>query len=273
MGRSRKNKKQTNLDVAILTCGLVEPQVFDSCILSVMREAGGIANIYIYINGAPKDATFVKETLGRYPEIKIKQTTERVGFPAGANRTIRSGSSPYFLFVTDDIILHEGSVSRLLERMESDKKIAICGMKLIFPEDSQSPERPAGRVQHIGHSVDIRGEITHPLMGWKPENPKCNISREVLSVTGGVFMARRDAFIRAGGFFEGYGLGYFEDVDLCLSVRQLEYTVWIETTATATHYTNMSMMKSEVRPNLNFSKMIFMQRNSNKLVNDSWTFW
>jgi GT2 family glycosyltransferase len=158
-------------------------------------------------------------------------------------------------------------------RIQSDEKIGLCGMKLLFPEGSDDKGRPAGRVQHIGHGIDIRGEVVHPLMGWKPDNPKCNVSREVLSVTGGVFIVRRNAFLRAGGFFEGYGLGYFEDVDLCLTLREQGWKIWIETEAVGTHYTNMSMMRSEVRPDMEWNKMIFRGRKSNQLINDTWSYW
>ena len=95
----------------------------------------------------------------------------------------------------------------------------------------------------------------------------------MLSVTGGVFLAQRKAFIQAGGFWEGYGLGYFEDVDLNLTIRENGYKVWIETDAVATHYTNMSMVKSEIRANVQQNEMIFRSRKGRLLVHDSWTYW
>ena len=273
--RKRNPSKSSEIDIAMLSCGLVEPQVFEDCLSAIAREAEGFrSEIYLYMNGAPKESreTFSK-IISKYPQVKVKQSTERYGFPAGANRVVKQGSSPLVLFITDDVILHPGSLEKLINRVRSDEKIGICGMKLIFPEDSTDKGRPAGRVQHIGHGIDIRGKITHPLMGWKPDNPKCNVSREVMSITGGVFLARRIAFLKAGGFWEGYGLGYFEDVDLCLSVRDLGYTVWIDAAATATHYTNMSMVKANRPIPMQYNEMLFVGRKGRSLVNDNWTFW
>jgi GT2 family glycosyltransferase len=273
MSRKRNKSTKANLDICLLSCGLVEPKIFQECISAVMREAKeNFAQVCVYLNGAPK------ESRGKFaamiPEgVKIKQTTERVGFPAGANRTIKSGSAPLFLFITDDIVLHPGSLKKLIKRMESDEKIAMIGMKLLFPEDSTDPARPAGRVQHVGHGIDIRGKVTHPLMGWTSDNPKCNVNKEVASVTGGVFLARREAFYQAGGFWEGYGLGYFEDVDLNTTLRENGWKIWIEADAVATHYTNQSMLKADRPVSMQQNEMIFIARKGHSLVNDSWTFW
>lgn len=269
----KRNKSTSKIDIALLSCGLVELPVFKDCVEAIKREAEDVgAKVYVYLNGAPKETK--PDFIQSIPDgFEIKQSSERVGFPAGANRAIKAGSAPLVLFITDDIILHPGSLKILIDRMKSDNEIGVCGMKLIFPEDSADPTRPAGRVQHIGHGVDIRGEVTHPLMGWKPDNPKCNVSREVISVTGGVFLVQRTAFQKVGGFFEGYGLGYFEDVDLNLSIRDRGWKIWVETGAVGTHYTNMSMNKSETPPNMAGNKMMFRMRNQSRLVNDSWTFW
>ena len=276
---SRKQKrnpiKNKEVDIALLSCGLTEINVFKDCVDAIVRESSGLnCEIYVYLNGAPRETVGdFSRIVQSYPQINLKMSTERVGFPAGANRVIKHGSSPLVLFITDDIILHPGSIKNLVDRMKSDSKIGLCGLKLLFPEDSVDKGRPAGRVQHIGHGVDIRGKITHPLIGWKPDNPKCNVSREVMSVTGGVFMVRRNAFIRAGGFWEGYGVGYYEDVDLNVTLRDQGWKIWIDTTAVATHYTNMSMSKSENPLNMQGNEMLFMSRKGKMLINDSWTFW
>jgi len=185
---SRKNRKPVKnslVDIALLTCGLVDLPVFRDCIRAIKREMETVdSQLHIIMNGV------AKEVIGQFEEIastvdgvRIINKPQRLGFPGGANKVIRNGFSPLVLFVTDDVILHEGALQTLVRRMDSPE-IGLCGVKLVFPKESMDKARPAGRVQHIGHAVDIRGEITHPLMGWTPENPKCNVSRELLSVTG-----------------------------------------------------------------------------------------
>jgi GT2 family glycosyltransferase len=134
-------------------------------------------------------------------------------------------------------------------------------------------------VQHIGHAIDIRGNITHPLLGWSPENPRCCVSRELQSVTGAAFIVRRSVFLRAGGFFEGYGRGYFEDVDLNLTIRTIpnghgsNYKVWINAEATADHYAGYTFVKKQEPTNMEGNRMLLLSRKSGLMVNDSWSIW
>lgn len=273
--RNRKPQKKTLVDIALLTCGLVDLHVFEKCINAIKKEMQSVdCNFYVILNGLALEAREPFSNLvNSIPDAKIKHSSEMLGFSAAANRVIRQGTSPLVLFITDDIILHEGTLEKLVRRMD-EPEIGLCGLKLIFPKDSADPNRPAGRVQHIGHAVDVNGEITHPLIGWMPGNPKCNISREVQSVTGGVFMVRRKSFLQSGGFFEGYGRGYYEDTDLCFSIRHnVGQKIFVDTTATADHVTNASFTKAGIFIPIEQNKMIFRARWGKFMENDSFVFW
>lgn len=282
--RNRKPIKNSVVDIALLTCGLVDLPVFRDCVAAIKREIEGVeATFNVILNGlAPETREPFNEIVNTIPNARVKHSAERVGFSAAANKIIRQGTSPLVLFITDDITLHEGTLRKLLDFMldKEHQDVGLCGLKMVFPKNSTDPGRPAGRVQHIGHAIDIRGEVTHPLLGWSPENPRCCITREVQSVTGGVFMVRRNVFLRSGGFFEGYGVGYYEDVDLCLTIRQIPtgvdgqgYRIWIHAGATADHVTNASMLKANIRIPMDVNKFVFQQRNAGRMMNDSFTFW
>lgn len=219
------------LDIAVLTAG--RSDLFAQCIQSILPQMRPGYEIHVCNNGFPsKEYEDVYKLL---PDgSRIKRLNQNNGFAYGANTAIKSGSAPLILFITDDVFLHEGAIEALLKRME-DKTIGQCGYKLLFPEDSTDPNRPAGRVQHIGMAANIRGDMAHPLIGWSPDNPKCCVSREVLAVTGASFMIRRSVFNQVGGFDVVYGMGYYEDTDLSMKVRASGHKVFIDTDAKATH--------------------------------------
>lgn len=219
------------LDIAILTAG--RSDLFEKCVQAILPQMKDTYEIHVCNNGHPS-----KEYEDIYKLLpsgsKIKRLNQDNGFSYGANTAIKSGNASLVLFITDDVFLHEGAIESLLKRME-DKTIGQCGYKLLFPEDSSDPNRPAGKVQHVGMAANIRGDMTHPLIGWSPDNPKCCISREVVAVTGASFMVRRDVFNRVGGFDTAYGIGYYEDTDLSMKVRASGYRVFVDTDAQATH--------------------------------------
>lgn len=273
---SRKTKKivQNVVDIALLTCGVVDLPIFRDCIHAIKREMEGIAaGFHVFFNGAPQETaqSFKQIILEVIPTAQIRFSSKNEGYPKGANAAIRMGVAPLVLFITDDVVLHEGSLKTLIETMK-EPNIGLCGLKLTFPKTSTDVNRPAGRVQHVGHAVDLHGQIIHPLLGWRPENKKCNVSREVQSVTGAVFMVRRELFRKAGGFYEGYGRGYFEDVDLCLTLRQMGSHIYINTNATADHHTNASMLKINEPIPMTQNRQILLSRRGNQLIHDSWSF-
>lgn len=250
-----KELSENLVDICLLTCSMVKPEIFRKCIDAIKSEMESIPSRLIVFQNGPIVNKY------NYPELpplsRMTSSAQRLGFPAGANRVIRSGHAPLVLFITDDIILKPGCLDALVRRMD-DKTVGICGLKLLFPLDSNE-SGPAGTVQHVGHGINIRGQITHPFLGWSADNPKCCVSREVVSVTGGCFMVRRGAFENTGGFFEGYGTGYFEDVDLCFMIKKLWGSVFIDTDAQAFHYVGQSMKQVE-RPPMQFNEMILHTR-------------
>lgn len=272
---SRKHVKTTPplVDIAILTAGVIPPELFEDCLHSIFVETASIqSKVYVFRNGNPPETKAAyDEILKKYP-VTVLNSKENKGFPHGANKAIRSGNAPLVLFISDDVILRDGTLDKLIRRMD-DPSIGLCGLKLIFPENSTDPGRPAGKVQHVGHGIDIRGEIVHPLIGWNPANPKCNVSRDVASVTGATFIVRRKIFNLAGGFFEGFGMGYFEDVDMCLEIRRLGYRVFIDTEATATHYVGSTFIKSGIQAPFEQNKMLLRARKQHLFAHDSWAFW
>ena len=227
----KPNKTKIILDIAILTAGRVD--CFEQCVKAILPQMKPEYRIFVCNNGHPSSE--YEQVYKLLPEGSVvKRVNQKEGFSYGANTAIKAGNAPLVLFVTDDLFIHEGAIETLLKRMD-DQSIGLCGYKFIFPEDSPDPSRPAGRVQHIGMATNVRGDMIHPLIGWSADNPKCNVSREVIAVTGASFIVRRHVFNQVGGFDTVYGKGYYEDTDICLKVRSIGKKVFVDTGAVATH--------------------------------------
>lgn len=249
-------KNKPILDIAILTAG--RSDLFEICLNAILEQMQPGFQIHVCNNGHP--SAEYERIYKKLPEgSKLKRNTVDGGFPVGANAVIKSGSAPLVFFITDDVIIKEGVLDTLLRTMD-DPTIGLSGYKLIFPEDSTDPNRPAGMVQHIGMASNIRGDMIHPLIGWNPANPKCNVSREVMAVTGASFIVRRSLFQRAGGFNSIYGKGYYEDMDLCFTIRSLGGRIYVNTEAVATHGVGQTFKNETQPPNVQQNSMIFRSR-------------
>jgi len=249
------------LDIAILTAGRAD--LFSKCLDAVLLQYKPEFRIHVCNNGHPSSE--YEEVYKKLPyDSVIKRVNVDNGFGAGANIAIGSGSAPLVLFITDDVFIHEGAIMQLLSTMQ-DESIGLCGYKFLFPADSTDTSRPAGRVQHVGMAANIRGDMTHPLIGWTSENPKCNISRDVLAVTGASFMVRRNVFNQVRGFDPIYGKGYYEDMDLCMRIQAFTNNgqrsrIYIDTKAVATHGVAQTFKNEKDPPPIQQNTSIFKTR-------------
>lgn len=257
-----------NIDICVLTAGRFD--LLKSCLDAIKEEIQDTpCNVYVLDNGSPSEELVTFKSLFEQPFItRVKRFNTNKGFPTGANAAIKMGTAPLVLFVSDDIVLQRGSIKSLIETMK-DQTIGLCGLKLLFPKYSNDPSRPAGTVQHVGHTVNLRGEIVHPFLGWSATNPKTCISREMFSVTGATWMARRDILSRSGMYAEDYGLGYYEDVEMALHIRALGYKIWVDTNAIAEHFVGATFQKLGPA-NFENNRSLFMSRNSQYIT---WTDW
>lgn len=264
-----KKQNKSILDIAILTAGRVD--LFEKCIDHILPQMKPEYRIQVHNNGHP--SAEYEEVYRKLPTGSvIKRSNVMSGFPDGANKVIRAGNSPLILFVTDDIFIHEGAIESLLKRMD-DQSIGQCGYKFLFPYDSLDSRRPAGKVQHIGMASNIKGDMVHPLIGWPADNPKCNVSKEVLAVTGASFIIRRTVFNKVGGFDLIYGRGYYEDMDLSFKVRAHGFRVFVETTATATHGVGQTFKDLKEPLPIQQNQQIFRLRWLSQMPWSDWESW
>lgn len=251
MSRKRKHSVSSQVDVVIVTAGRWD--FLKECLDALPDNV----NVYVIDNASDAEERISNNAL--FEGVTSKRLQQPLGFAAANNEGARMGSAPYILFLNDDCILNEGSIDRLMESFK-EPQVGIVGAKLIFPSTSSHPNRPAGKVQHVGLALNIRGEVIHPLVGWSPDNPKTCVTREVWGVTGACLMIRRQLFSRVGGFDPVYGMGTYEDADLCLKARSSGYRIVLNASATGTHYAGATAEKKQTSFPLAFNSMTFKSR-------------
>lgn len=260
----------TLLDILIVTGGRWD--MLEKCLRSIKETVTVPYHIIVVDNATPMEELKANEAILK--GIQVKRTENRMSFAEANNYGAFSGRSPLLLLLNDDVELLPGCVDTMVRRMD-DPNIGVCGAKLLFPETSSSPIRPAGLVQHVGMAININAAVIHPLIGWDKNHPKTNISREVMGVTGACFMTRRNLWMRLGGLDVAYRIGTYEEVDYCLKVRQLGSKIFIDTNAVAYHYAGATAEKNQVNFPMQINAMLFINRwsASGLLQWDDWTFW
>jgi len=268
------------VDVIIPVYGRMD--LLRKCLNALPKAMSGISyNVIIVDNGTPED----KKDKNLYADLKVNplyfviQNQENRGFPQACNQGFRKGKSPLVFFLNSDVILEPNSIEKLVLEMD-DPKMGAVGMKLVFPSEEElrnvgiAPEiRPAHKVQHIGLATNIRGEFIHAYVGWDADHPKINKVREMYAVTGAALMTRREIYRKVGGFNEIYGLGTYEDVEYCLTIRDIGYNIVVVPEAVGIHYTGATAESYRIGYPMQTNRMLFMSRWADKLNYTEWQTW
>jgi GT2 family glycosyltransferase len=275
---SRKQKRQHSqkplIDVVIVTGGRFD--MLTKCLDALYRDAEKTPlNIILLDNATEAEERIANAHLFNPNEmLQSKRLTNEVGYSAANNEGARMGNAPLIMFLNDDVELHEGAMQTVVDTFK-DETVGAVGIKLMFPPTSTDKFRPAGKVQHVGMALNIRGDAEHPLVGWSPDNPRTCLSRDVIAITGACLTIRRSLFNKVQGFDPVYGLGTWEDVDLCFKVRASGLRNYVNVHATGYHYVGSTAEKKRRPFPIQHNKMIFQSKwaSSGLMAWTSADFW
>jgi len=201
--------------------------------------------------------------------IKIIRNHKNSGFAVSNNNGVSRGHSPIILLLNSDIeICEDGWLRRMTDEF-SDLEVGVVGARLLYPEDSVVPNRPAGKIQHAGVVFNLLGQPYHIYQGWRAEHPRVIQRLEMNAVTGACLMTRRNIYQTIGGLDPIYTKGNFEDVQYCLQVRKLGGKVIYQPLVKLYHFSGGSNNSETAR----FNEQIFRMRCKDIIEYDEWKYW
>jgi N-acetylglucosaminyl-diphospho-decaprenol L-rhamnosyltransferase len=223
------------LDVVIVSYR--RPDLLQRCLASLGEHPPGCALHARVIDNASGDAT-TEMVRSEFPMVELIVNPKNRGFAAAANQGIRAGNAQFVLVLNPDCELHEGTLDRLLEIMDTHPDVGICGPALIRP--SGEPDHAAKRnfptpLSSLGHFAGVgrRPRAPAALRGYAA--PDLTRGGQVDAVNGAFMLIRRSALEEVGPFDEGYWM-YMEDLDLCYRMREASWLTWYEPSVVAIHH-------------------------------------
>jgi GT2 family glycosyltransferase len=152
--------------------------------------------------------------------------TRNFGFGTANNQGAARARGRYVVFLNQDAFVHAGWLPPLLGRIEADERVGAVGPMLLNLD---------GSVQCAGALLSRSGSVACYGEGESPEQQEYRFTRVVDFLAGACLLVRRRAFSDVGGFDPAYGLGYFEDADLCLTLAANGYRCVYEPSSKVTH--------------------------------------
>jgi GT2 family glycosyltransferase/radical SAM superfamily enzyme YgiQ (UPF0313 family)/tetratricopeptide (TPR) repeat protein len=180
------------------------------CLTKLAEATTGIDYEVIVVDNHSTDGTGeVLRLVGG--DLRVISNPENLGFAKACNQGARIARGKYLVFLNNDTIPLKGWLNALINEAEAHPEAGIVGSKLLYAD---------GTIQHAGVLFMRNGLGPYHRYRQAPADlPAVNRRCELQAVTGACLLIRRDLFEEVGGFDEGF-LNSFEDVDLCLKVRE-----------------------------------------------------
>ena len=185
------------------------------CLTALAEVTQGVSYEVIVVDNHSTDGTpaFLSGLGG---DVRIITNDENLGFAKACNQGAQAAKGEYLVFLNNDTIPQTGWLSALVEEVKTHSDVAVVGSKLLYED---------GTIQHAGVAFSREWFLPYHLYRGGNAQAACvSRRREMQCVTAACMLVRRNVFEQAGGFDEGYRNG-FEDVDLCLKIRKLDWKV------------------------------------------------
>ena len=216
------------------------------CVHSIQSKAGSTINYEIVLidNGSVEKATRDWITqIKTEPNIQCLHFEEEFNYSKLNNKARKNCSGSHLLFLNNDIeILSENFLNRLLDPFIHPKTVAV-GSRLYYPDKS---------IQHQGVII-VPGERRCVLEPGKhliqPDVIASLIpltsQEEFSAASAACLMVKAESFDFVGGFDEKLAVA-FNDVDLCLRLRDAGGKIIVTPHTNIIHYESVSRGKDKV---------------------------
>ncbi len=191
--------------------------------------------IIIVENNSTEPETFAfYGALEGMEQVRVIRYEGPFNFSAICNLGVREARGGHLLFLNNDTEVLEPRWLELLLGPLMRHEVGAVGARLLYPDTL---------IQHGGVLIQAEGplhlELFEPPTYDSYEGLTRYHTRESTAVTGACLMVPRRVFDEVGGFDERLPLAY-NDVQLCVSIRDAGYSIVYEPRATLHHYESYS---------------------------------
>lgn len=251
-------------DIAIIIVHWNVPDLLAECLASIKREVScvDLRTETLVIDSASSNQQH-RDVVARFPEVRLVESRENLGYSAGNNLGIRETCSQAVLILNPDTMLLPGSLTTLWQTLNVAPHVGLVAPLLLNPDRS---------IQSAGY--DFPG-IRNLVCDLFPAPARIYASRfngrhdggdgvlpyQIDYPLGAAMMLRRSALAEVGGFDEDYQL-YCEEIELCQQMAARKWTQLLAPSARVVHFGGQStgQVRHESQMALWKSRMRYYQR-------------
>lgn len=209
-----------------------EKEMLERCLDSI-RTLSTYENYEILIvenNSVTEEIRDYYKSLEKQTNIRVIEWDRPFNYSAINNFGISQARGDYIICLNNDItVISPDWMQKLLANCQRPQ-VGVTGARLYFPDNT---------IQHAGIALGIGGVAGSLFVGMDRRRTgymhKAVIQQNLSAVTAACMMFRKEIWEKAGGFTEELAVA-FNDVDLCLKIRELGYLVVYNPDVEMYHY-------------------------------------
>ena len=209
----------------------------DKCIQSVEKKSTyKHYEIIVVENNSTEAETleYYKKIQRKYKNIKVVTWREGFNYSKINNFGFKHAKGEYIVLLNNDIEIITPDWLEQMLMYTQRSEVGAVGMMLYYPDDT---------IQHAGVILGIGGVAGHSHKYFKRGDygyaSRLCIAQNLSAVTAASMMIRSDVYKQIGGLDEGFAVA-FNDVDLCMKIREAGYLIVWTPYAEAYHYESKS---------------------------------
>lgn len=207
--------------VSIVLLGYNQLAFTKLCVESVLAHSDVPFELILVDNGSvDRTGEYFRELAARDSRVKAILNPRNEGFAVGCNQGIAAAQGDYVLFLNNDTIVPRNWLSRLIAHFQAKPTrgavgaVSNCVSGPQQLDDVPVPNHPDAREAILAYG----DEVAKAKRGEGFELPR---------LVGFCLMVRREALDQIGGFDPRYGIGNYEDDDLCLRILTAGFETWV----------------------------------------------
>jgi len=160
-----------------------------------------------------------------FPNVELIQLEKNLGLSKARNIGLTNADTDLVLLLDHDVYIQRDGLQILYDTYIKHRPAVICPRILLYPD--------TGTIQCDGAEPHFIGtlKLRHDS---QPVAKLPSSTSEVLSCIGACMLVDRQIVLSSGGFDELYFF-YFEDLEFCLRIRSLGYSIFCEPKAIVYH--------------------------------------
>jgi GT2 family glycosyltransferase len=253
------DKTEDVLVLSVLLVNYNDREHLSRCLSSLKGQIENISHEIVIVDNDSSDGSqdFIRET---YPDVRLICNSENVGFARANNRGLQECGGEFVLLLNTDTIVMPDAIEILMTAIKSNPGLGAVGPALLLKEDKFQVS--FGQKVSFFPELLQKGLLNHFYRIWLRVSRK---TRNVGWLSAACLLLRHRVLQDVGLFDETFFL-YFEDIDLCVHIRKLGYSLLFQPRARVFHVggATTANMKLLSRYHYRRSQLYFYRKHNSK---------